>query len=135
MPLTHERGGALQGVTGVVTNAGGARALTKADAEAPPLLTVLGSLASSGKGLLGWEPDSDLFKINPVLCHTPKCGSMRNPGERETRADTHSVTVDSSYDWLLDPGEMVPLAQEPSGVTVLEPMVLHLLDVGSSWWK
>lgn len=50
------------------------------------------------------------------------------------RADAHSETVDSSYDGLLDAGELVPVAQEPAGVAVLEGLVLHLLDVGSSWW-
>lgn len=47
--------------------------------------------------------------------------------------DTHGVAIDSSYDWLLNPGKSVPVAQEHAGVTVLERSALHLLDVGSSW--
>lgn len=52
---------------------------------------------------------------------------------RETSgADTYSITIDSCNDRLLDPGDLVPVAQELAAVTVLECLVLHFLDVRSS---
>lgn len=48
-------------------------------------------------------------------------------------ADTYSIAIDSCNDRLLDPGDMVPVAQELAGVTVLKCPVLHFLDVSSSY--
>lgn len=79
----------ITGSHGVVMNTGGEGALTKAGAETPPLLSVLGSLASSGKGLLAWEPGLGLFKRKPVIRHTHKYGSLRNP-EWEGDSGRHS---------------------------------------------
>lgn len=47
--------------------------------------------------------------------------------------DTHGIAIDSSYDWLLDTCELVPVAQKAARVTVLERVALHFLDVGSGW--
>ena len=52
---------------------------------------------------------------------------------RWRRGNTHGIAIDSSYDWLLDTCELVPVAQKPARVTVLEREALHFLDVGSSW--
>lgn len=46
--------------------------------------------------------------------------------------NTYSITIDSCNDRLLDPGDLVPVAQELAGVTVLECPALHFLDVRSS---
>ena len=47
--------------------------------------------------------------------------------------DPHGIAIDSSYDWLLDTCELVPVAQKAARVTVLERVALHFLDVGSGW--
>lgn len=52
---------------------------------------------------------------------------------RQCGGNTHGIAIDSSYDWLLDTCELVPVAQKPARVTVLERVALYFLDVGSSW--
>lgn len=48
-------------------------------------------------------------------------------------AATHRQAVDSSDDWLPDLSKSVPVTQEFARITVLERLVLHFLDIGSSW--
>lgn len=92
----------------------------------PWLLSITG-----GQGLLAW----DWTQFSPIKTgYTSRAQARphRECGGGEMRADAHSETVDSSYDGLLDAGELVPVAQEPTGVAVLEGPVLHLFDVSSS---
>ena len=60
-----------------------------------------------------------------------KHSSVR-PAQETSGTNTYSITIDSCNDRLPDPGDLVPVAQELAGVTVLECPVLHFLDVRSS---
>ena len=126
----RRRGEGRSGSHGALRDHGGP--LTSTDAETPPLFTVPGSPAPSGKDLLAWELDLGLFQVKPGWTSP---SPVRFHEDLRVRGAwlTYCVTIDSSYDRLLDPGNSVPVAQEPAGVTVLETLALHLLDVGSSW--